>query len=273
MKIFYCIPDHENPFWKQVISGVEKKAGAEGASVEVLGAAHDERKQAEQLEAVLQKKPDAVLVSPVQTRTVAAACKAIRDSGIPIVAVDQNMTTDVTASVISGNMRGGTAAAQHLVQRLGIGKRLVHLQAETGLENVALRRKSFLNEISRSGLHIVREIQAFSNRQKAFEGMRAFLAEGTGFEGVFAENDAMALGAIDAMTDHRVSPWPPVVGFDGVPEALAAIRAGKMEATIAQNPAALGEKSVETVFKIIRRQMFEELTTVLPKLVTKQDLA
>jgi len=273
MKIVYCVPDQENPFWRQVISGVERKAKAEGASVEVAGAAHDDNKQKEQLEAVLQARPDALLVSPVQTRTIAAVCRSIRGGGIPIVAVDQNMTTDVTASVISGNMRGGTAAAQHLVQRLGIGKRLVHLQAEAGLENVALRRKSFLNEISRSGLRIVKEIQASSNRQKAFEGMRDFLREGTGFEGVFAENDAMALGAVDAMTDRNQSPWPPVVGFDGVPEAMDAIRAGRMDATIAQNPMALGEKSVETAFKIIRRQAFEELVTVLPKLVTKQDLA
>jgi len=273
MKILYCIPDNENPFWKQVVSGVEGKAKAENASVEVVGAAHDEKKQKEQLEAALQNRADAVLVSPVQTKTIAAVCKAIRDAGIPIVAVDQNLTTDVTASVISGNMRGGTAAAQHFVQRLGIGKRLVHLQAETGLENVALRRKSFVNEISRCGLRIVKEIQGFSSRRKAFEGMAAFLKEGAGFEGVFAENDAMALGAVDAMTDHIVTPWPPVVGFDGVPDALAAIRAGKMEATVAQNPAALGEKSVETAFKIIRGQAFDELTTVLPKLVTIKDLA
>jgi ribose transport system substrate-binding protein len=273
MKIVYSVPDQENPFWRQVISGVERRAKAESASVEVVGAAHDEMKQKEQLGAILQSRPEALLISPVQTKTVATACKSIRDDGIPIVAVDQNMTTDVTASVISGNMRGGTAAAQHLVQRLGMGKRLVHLQAEAGLENVALRRKSFLNEISRSGLRIVKEIQASSNRQKAFEGMRAFLQEGTGFEGVFAENDAMALGAVDAMTDRNITPWPPVVGFDGVPEALDAIRAGKMDATIAQNPMALGEKSVETIFKIIRRQAFEELVTVLPKLVTKQNLS
>jgi ABC-type sugar transport system substrate-binding protein len=272
MQIVYSIPDQENPFWRQVISGAERKAKAEGASIEVIGAAHDENKQAEQLVSVLRKKPDAVLVSPVQTRTIAAACRAIRDSGIPIVAVDQNMTTDVTASVISGNLRGGMAAAQHLVQRLGPGKRVVHLQAEAGLENVVLRRNSFINEINRGGLRIVKEIQGFSSRPKAREGMRAFLSEGAGFDAVFGENDAMALGAVDALADRKFSPWPPIVGFDGVPEALDAIRAGRMEATVAQNPAGLGEKSVELAFRIIRRMPFEELTSVLPKLVTVKDL-
>jgi ribose transport system substrate-binding protein len=106
MKIVYSIPYQENPFWGQVASGIERKAKAERASVEVIGAAHDESRQVEQLQKLLEKKPDAVMVSPINTKTVAAVCKAIRDSGVPIVSVDQNMTTDVTASVISGNLRG-----------------------------------------------------------------------------------------------------------------------------------------------------------------------
>ena len=273
MKIVYCIPDQKNPFWRLIVSGIEKKAKAEGALVEVFDAAHDEKRQAEQLQAVLKQKPDAVLVSPVQTKPIGALCKTIRDGGIPIVAVDQNMTADVTASIISGNLRGGTAAAQYLMQRLGPSGRVVHLLAESGLENVVLRRKSFVNEINRSGLKIVKQIQADSSRQKANEGMLAFLSEGIAFEAVFGENDAMALGAMDALADRKFLPWPVIVGFDGVPEAINAIRDGRMEATIAQNPEALGEKSIELIFKIIRFQQYEELTSVLPKLVTKEDLA
>lgn len=272
MKIVYCVPDQENPFWRQVVSGIVKKAKAEVALVEVMGAAHDESRQAEQLQKLLENKPDAVMVSPVKTKTVAAICRAIHDSGVPIVAVDQNMSTDVTASVISGNLRGGTAAAQFLAERLGPGKRVVHLQAEEGLENVMLRRSSFTNEINRTGLKIVGQIQADSSRRKACEGMRAFLSEEAVFDAIFGENDAMALGAVDALADRKVLPWPVIVGFDGVREAIEAIRSGKMEATIAQKPEELGDKAMDTVFKIIRHRPFEELTTVLPNLITKEDL-
>ncbi len=272
MRIVYSIPYQENPFWGQVASGIERKAKVERASVEVIGAAHDESRQVEQLQKLLEKKPDAVMVSPINTKTVAAVCKAIRDSGVPIVSVDQNMTTDVTASVISGNLRGGAAAAHFLAQRLGPGKGVVHLQAEAGLENVILRRRSFTNEIKRNKLKIVGQIQADSSRQKAHEEMHAFLSGGTAFNAIFGENDAMALGAVDALAEHKFLPWPVIVGFDGVIEAIEAIRAGKMEATIAQKPEELGDKAMDIVFKIIRRQPYEELTTVLPKLITKQDL-
>ncbi len=272
MKVVYSLPDRENPFWRQIASGIERRAKEGGASVEVIDAVHDDKRQAEQLQTVLKQKPDAVLVSPVQTKTIAAVCKAIRDQGVPIVAVDQNMAGDVTASVISGNLRGGAMAGLYIAEHLGRGKSVVHLLAETGLENVALRRKSFINEINRNGLKVVKEIQADSSRRKAHEGMSAFLQEGTAFDAVFGENDAMALGAVDALAEGTPVSWPIIVGFDGVPEAIQAIRAGKIGATIAQNPEAMGEKSMETVFKIIRLQQYDALFSVLPKLVTKEDM-
>jgi ribose transport system substrate-binding protein len=272
MKTVYCVPDLENSFWKLVISGIERRAKAGGASVVVVSADHDETRQAEQLQKLLQTKPDAVLVSAVQTRSITSLCKAIRDGGLPIVAVDQNMTTDVTASVISGNLRGGTAAALYLVHRLGPRARLVHLLAESGLENVRLRRSSFLNEIDRCGLKIVKQIQADSSRRKARDGMLAFLTEAVAFDAIFGENDAMALGASDALAERAFLPWPVITGYDGVPEAIEAIRDGRMEATIAQNPETLGEKAMDLVFRILQNRQINDLTTVLPKLVTKADV-
>jgi ribose transport system substrate-binding protein len=272
MKIVYCMPDQENPFWRQIVFGIERKAKSEGTSVEVIGAAHDESMQAEQLQKLLEKKLDAVMVSPIKSKTVAAVCKAIQNNGVPVVSVDQNMLPNVTASIISGNLRGGTIAAQFLVKRLGLGKGVVHLQAESDLENVKLRRTSFTNGIERGGLKIVGQIQADSSRQKAREGMQAFLSSGITFNAVFGENDAMALGVMDVLADHKVLPWPVIVGFDGVPEAIEAMRADKMEATIAQKPEDMGDKAMDTVIKIIRHQPYDKLTTVLPQLITKQDL-
>jgi ribose transport system substrate-binding protein len=272
MRITYYVPDLENPFWRQVISGTNQAAKAHGAIIEAVGSAHDEKRFTEQLEAYALKKPDAVMVSPIKTKTITSVCRAICQSGVPVVAVDQNMTTYVTASIISGNLRGGAMAAMYLAERLATGKCVVHIQAEEGLENVVLRRNSFTNEINRRGLRVVKQLKADSSRLKAREQMKVFLSEGTGFDAVFAENDAMALGVTEALKESHFTPWPLIVGYDGIMEALEAIRDGRMEATVAQNPEALGEKAVELVSQIIRRQPFEELATVLPKMVTKDDL-
>jgi ribose transport system substrate-binding protein len=269
-KLMYYLPDSANPFWREVVAGIQAKAGAAGMMVETVSAGHDEKTQVTQLEQCLAHHPQAVFISPVEMSSVSDLCRSIRNSGIPVVSVDQTLTGCVTANVISGNMKGGYMAAQHLAACLGAGKAVVHIQAER-LPNVVLRTTSFVREIQRKGIRIVKAIQADSSRAVAADAMRAFLAEKVSFDGIFAENDAMALGAIDALKDAHYSPWPVIVGFDGVPEALQAIRDGRMQGTVAQNPRLLGEKAVEVLVSIIGNKRFEATTTVLPTLITPQD--
>lgn len=270
-KLIYYLPDSGNPFWREVVAGIEAKVGGAGLSLQTVSAGHDETVQAMQLLECLQVRPDAVFISPVEMSSVAAPCRAIRDAGITVIAVDQTMTGNTTASVIAGNMKGGYMAAQHLASCLGTDKSIVHIQAER-LPNVLLRSGSFVTEAGRKGLDVIKVIHADSSRDKAFAGMRQFLAERKSFAGLFAENDAMALGAIEALDQAQHAPWPVIVGFDGVPEALQAIRNGKMEATVAQNPRLLGEKAVEVLEDIMAQRHFEGTTSVLPTLITRATL-
>lgn len=270
-KLIYYLPDSGNPFWREVVAGIEARIGAVGLSLQTVSAGHDEAVQSAQLRECLQLRPEAVFISPVEMSSVGAPCRAIRDSGIPVIALDQTMTGNTTASVIAGNMKGGYMAAQHLAGCLGSNKTIVHIQAER-LPNVLLRSSSFVTEASRKGLEIIKVIHADSSREKGSAGMRQFLAERKNFAGIFAENDAMALGAIDALDHARHSPWPAIVGFDGVAEAQQAIRNGKMEATVAQNPRLLGEKAVEVLADVLARRHFETTTSVLPTLITRATL-
>ncbi len=270
-KLMYYLPDSGNPFWREVVAGIEARVGAVGLSLQTVSAGHDQAVQSAQLRECLQLRPDAVFISPVEMSSVGGPCRAIRDAGIPVIAVDQTMTGNTTASVIAGNMKGGYMAAQHLASCLGPDKSIVHIQAER-LPNVLLRSSSFVTEAGRKGLDIIKIIHADSSREKAFAGMRQFLTERKSFAGIFAENDAMALGAVDALEQARHAPWPVIVGFDGVPEALQAIRNGKMEATVAQNPRLLGEKSVEVLGDILAKRHFESTTSVLPTLITRATL-
>jgi len=147
----------------------------------------------------------------------------------------------------------------------------VHLESED-VQNIMLRRRSFLSEIERRELFVVKTLKAESDRKRAYEAMKTFLGEGIAFGGLFAENDAMALGAMQAVQHRRPEPWPVIVGYDGVLEALHAIRDGKMDATVSQNPEMLGQKSAEIAILILGKKPYETLTSVLPKLVTKENL-
>jgi ribose transport system substrate-binding protein len=270
-KVVYYLPDSANPFWREVVAGLEQKMAGFGVTVQTVSASHDEKLQCSQLTEYLQLRPDGVFISPVEMASVSPACRAISQAGIPVIGIDQTMTGSTNANVIAGNMKGGYLAAQHLAASLTAGKKVVHVQAED-LPNVALRRRSFEGEAERKGLQIIKTIQAESSRQKACEGMQRFLAEKRSFDGVFAENDAMALGVVDALDGAGYTPWPVIVGFDGVQEAIEAIRAGRMNATVAQNPGLLGERAAEIMMDVMAKKPVEITTSVLPMLITRRNV-
>jgi ribose transport system substrate-binding protein len=270
-KVVYYLPDSANPFWREVVAGLERKMAGFGLTLQTVSAGHDQTLQINQLNECLQLRPDGVFISPVDMASVSAPCREIGEAGIPVIAIDQTMTGSTTANVIAGNMKGGYLAAQHLAACLTAGKTVVYVQAEQ-LPNVALRRRSFEGEAERKGLKIIKTIQAESSRQKACVSMKQFLNENRAFDGVFAENDAMALGVIDALEGVGYSPWPVIVGFDGVQEALEAIRAGRMHATVAQNPGLLGERAAEVMMDVMANKPVEITTSVLPTLITRRSL-
>ena len=272
MKIVYYVPDTKNPFWREVVAGIESRARPEGITLEVVSAT-DGGAQLSQLQDYQSKAPDGIFISPVDLSGISALCRTILKSGIPILAIDQSLKPNVTGSVISGNMKGGMLAATYLADCLPAGSRVVQVKAEQGLQNVMLRSTSFEQEVIRRGLKVVERVQADSQRSVAFEKITRFLREDKPFDAIFAENDHMALGAVKALKEARYTPRPKVVGYDGIPEALEAIRNDSMDATIAQNAMALGQTAMDIFLLAIKQRPFEAVTTVMPRLITKPDLA
>jgi ribose transport system substrate-binding protein len=271
MKVVYYVPDITNPFWGEVASGIEGRAKVEGMTLEVVSA-NDGATQLAQLQDYRSRKSDGIFISPVDMNGISSLCRTILKSGVTIMAIDQSLKPNVTASVISGNMKGGMLAASYLADSLPAGSRVVQIKAEQGLQNVMLRSTSFEQEVTRRGLKIVEKIQADSQRNLAFEKTAKFLRENKPFDALFAENDHMALGAVRALKEAKQSPRPLVVGYDGVPEALEAIRNDSMDATIAQNAVGLGQTAMEIFLLAIKHSPFDAVTTVMPRLITRQDL-
>ena len=271
MKVVYYVPDITNPFWGEVAAGIEGRAKTEGITVEVI-TANDGPAQLAQLQAYESKSPDGIFISPVDMNGIAALCRLILKSGVPILAIDQSLKPNVTGSIISGNMKGGMLAASYLADRLQVGSRVVHIKAEQDLQNVMLRSTSFDQEVTRRGLRIVERIQADSQRNVSYEKTAKFLREKKPFDAIFAENDNMALGAVRALKEAGHTPRPLIVGYDGIPEALEAIRNGSIDATIAQNPIALGQAAMEVFLLALRQSPFEAVTTVMPRLMTSAEV-
>src|SRR2546426_408538 len=108
------------------------------------------------------------------------------------------------------------------------------------------------------------------DRAKGLSVMENILQAQKKIGAVFAQNDEMALGAIQAIAAAKREKEMFVVGFDAIGDALAAIKAGTMAATIAQQPKEMGRLAVENAVKIIKKQAVKKFTPVPLKLVTKQ---
>lgn len=272
MKLLYCCPTLANPFWERIVAGMSNRAAAEGVTLEVLNAEDSEDRQTEQLQGLLGQHPDVVLVSPLGSDRTRSTIGQMMKAGTPVVAVDQNLGSEVTASVISGNMGGGVALGQFVASKLDKPGRLLHLKAQAELQNLTIRRQSFLSCCQGEHMLAVVTRVAGGSRAKAREAVEQCLNNGLEFLAIFGENDVMALGAVDALNARDYKPWPLIVGFDAIEEAMYTIVNDQMAATVLQRPEEMGSMALETALLIARKQPFEKLTTLDTILVTADNV-
>ncbi|MBN1782042.1 sugar ABC transporter substrate-binding protein [bacterium] len=268
MKIHYFLPDLDNPFWKEVEEGVKQEGAVRNHWVKSYSAMDSSANQLDQMKMVQSENPDAILVSPVEVERISNLCREIMEKGIPIVAIDQHMVGCVHASVTSGNLTGGINAAKYIGDHLGPGSDIVHVKAPQGYENAALRRKSFINECKRLNLQIVKVIEGGCDRVTSRKMIEQLMDEKIRFQAVFAENDVMALGVVDAVKHRNPDPRPLIVGYDGIPEARQNILNKQMDATVAQHPVEMGKRAVETLNKIKMGLNYDDAVSVSTKLLT-----
>ncbi|MCP4902782.1 MAG: sugar ABC transporter substrate-binding protein [bacterium] len=272
MRLAYFFPTIENPFWQQVVSGLEERAKTENnVEVRLHSADDSEARQVKDLER-LGSDADVVAVSACGKASVLPVIKTLEDGGTPVVSIDQNLGGAVTANVISGNLGGGVALGSYVVEKLGSSARVVVLQAQDDMDCTAMRRQSFIRALQKKGVSPVETLPAGGSRRIAQSKMREFLATNQPFNAVFAENDVMALGAVDVLLRNKPDPWPMILGFDAISEAVAAIRGGRMVATVKQDPKGMGAGALETAVKIHRGQIYEKLTNFLTQLITADNV-
>ena len=172
MKLYYSLPNRENPYWQQVTRGLAEKAESEGVKLEVLSAEDDEARQIADLKKLLGKTADVVAVSPTGMAGMMPVIESLMESGTPVIAIDQNLGDKVTASIISGNTAGGVALGNFLAGILTASRRLVHIQAQEDLQSAVMRRNSFLNTCQRHQLKVVGTLPAGGLRRLARAKMK-----------------------------------------------------------------------------------------------------
>jgi ribose transport system substrate-binding protein len=211
-----------------------------------------------------------------------AEIKQLRDNHVVVVLADQRINpealkranTDYDAFIGTRNMEGGVLAANELVKHLPSGGTVLVLNGTTGVRAAIDRRLGFLNRLAelskQNGSHYkLIERTANFTRSEAQSTLDGLLSMGQQPEGIFAANDEMALGALEALRQKKSAHKTVVVGFDAIQEAVSAVKDGRLAATIAQDPVGIGKRSAITVEKLLNHEPIEKDQFLSPKMVNR----
>lgn len=262
-----------NPFFVQLKEGAEKKAKELGVDLNVQDAGDDAATQTNQLSNASSTGAKVVIVNPVDSDAIVPAVESLNTANIPVVAVDRSANGGkVDSYIASDNVAGGRQAAQALAKAIGEEGEVIVLQGITGSSASRDRGKGFSEGIKEYGkIKVVAQQTAGFDRTKGLDVATNLLQSHPNVKAIFAENDEMALGALEALGD-RAGKDVFVVGFDGTDDGLAAVADGRMVATIAQQPSELGAKAVEQASKLLKGDKAEAEIPVDVVTVTKDNV-
>ena len=250
-------------------------------TLQVEDAKKDVAKQLSEIQNFIANKVDAIIVNAVDTSATAAMTKLAADAGVPLVYVNRE-PADVdalgpkAAFVASNEADSGTLETQQICKLLG-GKGDI-LVMEGQLSNqAAVQRTKDIHEVIATdackGIKIVAEQTAEWDRTKAQNLMTNWLSKGLKFDAVVANNDEMAIGAIQAVKASGGDTKKLIIGgVDATQDALASMKAGDLKVTVFQDAAGQGQGAVDTALKLIKGEKVEKKVYIPFQLVTPENM-
>jgi ribose transport system substrate-binding protein len=272
-----------NPFFVDMERGAKDAAQRLGVNLLVQAAERevDVEKQMQIIENLIERKVDALCITPSGSKEIVPAIVKANHAGIPVLVVDTRVdsralagATGRTATFIgSDNVEGGRIAARYLVERLQRKGKIAILEGIPGHETGDARLKGFREIVDKEpGIQVVASQTANWERDQGYTVFQNLLQSHPDLQGVFACNDLMALGAIEAIAAVQKSGQVLVLGFDATSDAREAIRKGTMAGSVAQHPEEMGRLAVENALAIIRGQTIPNEIPVPVELITKDKL-
>ena len=236
-----------NPFFVTLKEGAEAAAGAAGVTLVVVDSQDDSTIEATNMEDLIQQGVDVILVNPTDADAIVPSIEKANDAGIPVFTIDRGASGgEIVSHIASDNVAGGFMAGKFLCEALGGEGKAVELEGIAGTSAARDRGQGFNDYMSAecSGVEIVAQQTANFNRAEGLTVFENILQAEPEINGVFAHNDEMILGAIEA-AEAAGRAGIVFVGFDAVDDAVAAVDAGKLAATVAQQPSEMGRLGVE----------------------------
>lgn len=261
--IGFSVYDMQFEFFQSMEEGTREAVEELGYDYQLHDERSDENEMVTGAQSLLDQGVAALIISPFKPDALGPIVQAAHAQDIPVVINDiGGGGTDYDAIVISDNEGGGVLAADHMDELLSArdaGTQVASITCQPDAVYASRRNAGFTARMEELGYEVVAELNANSNADEAYTVMQDILSAHPDVAGVFSCNDPMAVAAANAITDAGRDPVDDVtvIGFNADPEAIEAISAGNLAATVAQFPAEMGRLSVELADQLIRGEELE----------------
>jgi ribose transport system substrate-binding protein len=262
-----------NPFFVTLRDGAQSAADEAGAELIVSDAQNDTAQQQDDIQNFVTQQVNVILVNPVDSDAIVPAIEAANQANIPVIALDRGASGgELATTIASDNVQGGNLAGEELIRLVGSGS-VAQLEGTPGADPARDRGQGFQDAIdTQSAVEVVASQSANFDRAEGLNVAENILQANPDIAGIFAQNDEMALGAVQALGGSAGDDVK-VVGFDAIEDALSAIEDGTMNATVAQQPAEIGSLGVENAISVINGESVEENIPVEVQLVTPENVS
>ncbi|GGP18226.1 D-allose transporter substrate-binding protein [Silvimonas iriomotensis] len=277
-----------SPYWVAMKDGVLAEAKKQGVQVDIFAANSEDDITGQQrlLEDVVNKNYKAIGVAPISPVNVVQAIAAANKKGIYVVNMDEKVDMSqlkaaggsVVAFLATDNAALGEKAGKYIVSKLGsAGGKVAIIEGKAGNSSGDARRDGVKKAFAAApNVKVVASLPADWDRSRALDVATNILQRNPDLKAIYAANDTMALGAVQAVKNAGKLGKVLVMGTDGVPEAIDSVKRGELTATAAQDTATLGAKSLDILVQSVKTKpaikpdSTPQFVAIDSKIVTKE---
>ncbi|QJI29520.1 sugar ABC transporter substrate-binding protein [Pseudomonas sp. ADAK18] len=269
----------DDNFMTYVRNGLQEAAKQEDVQIQFEDAQGDVVRQLNQVEGFLNQKVDAVIVLPVDTAATANMTRAAVAANKPLVYVnrhpDERNLPKGVVTVASNDIEAGQLQMRFLAEKLG-GKGTLAIIMGDLAQNATHDRTEGVKQVLKDypGIKVVEQQSAEWQRNKGMDLTSNWLLAGTHFDAIVANNDEMAIGAAMALQQAgKAKGEIAIVGIDGLPDGLAAIKRGMLAASVFQDPRAQASSALQAAIKMIKGEPVDSEVWVPFQLIKPDQVA
>jgi len=246
-------PSNDNPFFKAEAETAAARARELGYEVLVNSHDDDAHKQDQLVDVAVANRAVAIILDNAGADASVAAVRKAKAAGIPAFLIDREINANgiAVSQIVSNNYQGATLGAQEFVRLMGEQGNYIELVGRESDTNAAIRSRGYHDVLDKyDGLKLAGRQSANWSQAEAYQKIETMIQASRDIKGVIAGNDTMALGAAAALKNAGLEKVI-VVGFDGSPDAIAAVKNGGMKATVLQPAAAIARLAVDQAHRFL----------------------